>query len=147
MHIRFGYLANGIPFLAKEDEIKSLLEEMPPSLKDLLKPTATKIIEVPAKCRQSMFTGIMVNGPTPTGRQGYYLEVYRGPLLPFINKPIIQCTGDNDDQLLGCRLRSGSFDWLETILPRVKRFSSERRSNYRIVFILCGNEVIWSAKT
>jgi hypothetical protein len=145
LSIKFGYLANSIPFLAKDVDIKALLNEMPSNLKDLLNPVVMKSINLPAKCSEGILTGILIKDLTPTGRPGYYVEVYRGSMLPFTSRPALQCTGNNNGQLIGCRLRDDRPDWLRTVLEYTEKCFS-REDSYRIVFVICGGEVIWSSE-
>lgn len=97
----------------------------------------------------NMLIALLYIGRTPSGSKGHFLEVYRKDIIPFLTKPMLQCSYELSGSLIGCRLRNNEETVNKEILSKLlsipeKDLVLKDDHTLKKLYILCGHEIVFS---
>ncbi len=143
----------GAPYVAPPYAVEELLQELPPAVRELSRQEIIREFHLPEGCRRDLLT-LLATSPTPTGREGIYVEIYETYVLPFKTLPRAQCVLRGSNGELGCRIFEEG-ERAKTTYLRIKglvqnaAFQSamrELRGGDFLIEVFCGEKVITVAR-
>ena len=94
-------------------------------------------------CSNVLIT-LLFSGKTPSGTKGHFLEVYRNNLIPFLTKPVLQCSYEFSGSLIGCRTRNNERPIGKLLEIPEKDLAVGKNKTMKNLYILCSGDVVFS---
>ena len=131
----------------RENNLQEFLEKLSGIINEFLELKILRHLEI-EEC-QEILIPLLFSGETPSGSKGFFIEVYKGNLIPFITKPILQCSFEPNHSLIGCRVKAENDLILEEVLSKLLEIvktvgGAESGQTKKTLYVLCRNNVLLS---